>query len=58
MNTITIILLQTLISNYCKFSDLNIDKNTKIDCLTKAVNCIIIEDGSKIYKTQVKKCLK
>lgn len=50
--------LQALIASYCQFSNPDIKKDDKVECLTKAVNCIIIEDGSKIYKEQVRKCLK
>jgi hypothetical protein len=52
------VVLQALIASYCQFSNPNISKDDKIECLTKAVNCVIIEDGSQIYKKQVEKCLK
>lgn len=56
--TISFAVFQALVVSYCQFSNPKIKEYVKVECLTKAVNCVIIEDGSKIYKEQIRKCLK
>lgn len=59
MYTITQKVFMALVYSYCGLKDVTPqNEQLKVECLTRAVNCVIIEDGSKIYKEQVRKCLK
>lgn len=58
MSIITEAVFLALIKSHCDFYRVTPKNKEKvIKCLTTIVNCSIIEDGSKIYKEQLEKCL-
>lgn len=50
--------LVKLIVDTCQVNNTKLNKEDKIECVTKITNCVVIGDGSNFYSKVYKDCVK